>query len=69
MFFEAITRLIHTVWNANKEEEFLEHQGEVCVRESLKFRWISSFWVLVESKFKMIFAASGVFRFALVSLR
>jgi len=22
---------------ANTEEEFLEHQGEVCVRESLKF--------------------------------
>ena len=52
MFFEAITRLIHTVWNANRDEEFLEHQGEVCVRESLKFRWISSF--LGESKFKMI---------------
>ena len=30
---------------ANTEEEFLEHQGEVCVRESLKFGWISSFWV------------------------
>ena len=33
MFFKASTRLIHTVWNANRDEEFLEHQGEVCVRE------------------------------------
>ena len=54
MFFEAITRLIHTVWTANRDEEFLEHQGEVCVRESLKFRWFFSFLGLVESKFKMI---------------
>ena len=53
MFFEAITRLIHTVWNANREEEFLEHQGEVCVR-ILEVQVDFFFLGLVESKFKMI---------------
>ena len=68
MFFEAITRLIHTVWNANRDEEFLEHQGEVCVRESLKFRWISSFWVWLRASSRW-FCCVRCFQVCLVSLR
>ena len=54
MFFEAITRLIHTVWNANRDEEFLEHQERSLRERILEVQVDFFFSGLVESKFKMI---------------